>query len=94
MRKKGRTKKKKGAAFIVQREGPRTMPTYLLQIKAELEGVESLTPRSSTQWKLDIENDGHEERHGITVCGEDVIDLEGSRGTANFVIRFNKGDQQ
>ena len=79
-----------------QRGGSRitAMPTFLLQIKAELEGVESLRPRPSTQWKLDIENDAHEERHGITVSGEDELDLEGSRGTANFVIRFNKGDQQ
>lgn len=70
------------------------MPTYLLQVKAELEGVESLTPKAGNQWKLDVQNDSSEVREGITVSSLDEHELEGSRGTANFVMRFNKGDQQ
>ena len=70
------------------------MPTYLLQVKAELEGVESLTPKAGNQWKLDVQNDSSEVREAITVSSLDEHELEGSRGTANFVMRFNKGDQQ
>jgi hypothetical protein len=70
------------------------MPTYLLQVKADLEGVDSLTPKVGNQWKLDVQNDAAEVREGITVSSSDEYELEGSRGTANFVMRFNKGDQQ
>lgn len=70
------------------------MPLYLLQAKAELEGIESLTPKESIAWKLDVQNEASERREGITVCAVDEEELEGSRGTANFVVRFSKGDQQ
>ena len=70
------------------------MPLFVLQGKAELEGVEWMRPKAAITWTFDIENDAHERREGITVCSDDELELEGSRGTANFVMKFNKGDHQ
>ena len=36
------------------------MPTFVLEIKAQLEEVESLTPVEGVLWKLDIENEASE----------------------------------
>lgn len=68
------------------------MPLFVLQGKGELEGVEWMRPKAAVTWTFDIENDANERREGITVCSVDELELEGSRGTANFVMKFNKGD--
>ena len=69
------------------------MPTFLLQTKVDfLENVESLTPKPLANWKFDVENDGEERRDGITLCAADELELDGSRGTCNFSIKFNRGD--
>ena len=67
------------------------MPSFLLQAKVDLlENVEAIRPKSNANWLIDVENDAHEKREGITVCSSDEIELEGSRGTANFVVTFQK----
>jgi hypothetical protein len=68
------------------------MPTYVLSIKAELENVASLLPLNDVMWKFDITSSSSERKEGITVCPSEELELSGSRGTANFVMRW-KGDK-
>lgn len=70
------------------------MPSFLLQAKCELEGIETLSPKAHNAWQFDVQNDASEVRNGVTVSVEDSFELEGSKGTANFIVRFGKGDQQ
>ena len=72
------------------------MPVYLLQICADLENIEQLTPLPDNLWKLDIQSDGSggDTKTGITVSSADVIELEGSKGEANFVMKWNKAKGQ
>jgi hypothetical protein len=68
------------------------MPTYHLQIKAELEGIQQLQPISGHLWKMDVEGEGNT-RNGITVSESDVIELEGSKGEANYVMKWDKSSK-
>mmetsp|Transcript_6497 Transcript_6497/g.10624 ORF Transcript_6497/g.10624 Transcript_6497/m.10624 type:complete len:159 (-) Transcript_6497:166-642(-) len=64
------------------------MPTYVLSIKAELENVASLLPLNNVMWKFDIVNASSERKEGVTVCATDELELSGSRGHANFVMKW------
>ena len=55
------------------------MPLLLLQIKAELENIETMVPVEGVCWKLEIENDASE-RKVITCSSTEEEELEGSRG--------------
>jgi hypothetical protein len=68
------------------------MPIFLLKIKADLENIETLRPVEGVCWKFDIESSDGERKEGITVSSTEIIELEGSRGEANFVMRWHKGD--
>jgi hypothetical protein len=72
------------------------MPIYLLQICADLEGIEQLTPLPNNLWKLDIQSDssGGDVKKGVTVSSEDAIELDGSKGEANFVMKWPKAKAQ
>jgi hypothetical protein len=69
------------------------MPLVLLKIKAELENIAELKLVDGFALQLDIENEGSE-RKTVTVSSTDVEELEGSRGDANFVVRWGKGAPQ
>ncbi len=66
------------------------MPLFALQIKAELNNIDQIVPIENNAWKFDIRSiDGGSTRDGITVCHEDVIDVDGSsRSQANFVVKW------
>jgi hypothetical protein len=70
------------------------MPTFALEIKAILENVMSLTPIGGVLWKLDIESEGGaEKRENVTIdTGAEEQELDGSRGTAHFLMKWSKGD--
>eukprot|EP01031_Cornospumella_fuschlensis_P030473 gene30473-36832_t len=71
------------------------MPLFFLKIKAELENVRSLVPLSGNLWKFDIQSPGAADvREGITVTVEDTYPLEGSRGEANFMIKWPYTNEQ
>jgi hypothetical protein len=70
------------------------MPTYKISIKAELENIKSLSPIPNNLWKLNIRSSSGDIREGVTISEGDVIELEGSKGTANFVLRWSKAEQQ
>ena len=67
------------------------MPIFLLKIKADLENISTLRPVEGVCWKFDIESSDGERKEGITVSSTETIELEGSRGDANFVMRWHKG---
>jgi hypothetical protein len=64
------------------------MPVYALEIRATLENVSRLIPTSGNLWKFDIASSASERKEGITVGSDDDIPLEGSRGTANYVMHW------
>lgn len=70
------------------RKKAKKMTIFALQIKATLENVSKLIPISNNLWKFDIINSSGERREGITVTLEDQIELEGSRGIANYVMKW------
>ena len=68
------------------------MPSFVIEIKAELLNVASLTPVNDILWKMDIESEAGEVRENITVNPREELELEGSRGLANFVMKWSKQD--
>lgn len=68
------------------------MPVFLLKIKADLENIAELTPQFENLWKFDIKSQDGEERLGITVSKADVLELNGSKGDANYVMKWHKAD--
>lgn len=71
------------------------MPTYALEIKADLEGIARLIPNENNPWQFDIasESGGAETKEGITVSAVDDLEIEGSRGTANFIMKWRESKQ-
>ena len=72
------------------------MPTYALEIKADLEGLAKLTPLENNVWQFDISCDsggGGERKEGITVSALDELEIEGSRGHANYVMKWHTSKQ-
>ena len=69
------------------------MPIYLLQVKIEFENIKELIPILNNHWKINISNgEDSLSREGITVSKEDVYELDGSKGTANFTLKWDKKD--
>lgn len=74
-------------------QGRRTleaMPVFVAMLKCDLENVASLTPRTSNSvWTIDVKHGQSDEmREKVTIDAEDEIEIEGSRGTANLIIKF------
>lgn len=70
------------------------MPTFLLYIKADLENIASLSPVKGCSYCLDVkESAGSEQRDGVYVTAAETHDLSGSKGNANFVMKFAKGSK-
>lgn len=63
------------------------MPVYSLVFKAELEGVESLRPAQETTFCLAVAS-GSESKEGVILDPNETVEIEGSRGTANLVIKI------
>lgn len=68
------------------------MPIFLLKIKADLENIAVLSPQFENLWKFNIASQDGEERLGITVSKADVLELNGSKGDANYVMKWHKAD--
>lgn len=64
------------------------MTIYALQIRANLENISRLIPAPGNLWKFDIVSPTSERKEGITVGADDEIQLDGSRGTANYVMHW------
>eukprot|EP01035_Chromulina_nebulosa_P040978 gene40978-55379_t len=71
------------------------MPEYVVKMKAELENIQRLIPIPNNMWKMNIaSSDGADCRNGITVSRGDVLELSGSKGDANFVIKWSNSKNQ
>lgn len=74
------------------------MVFYVLKIKGDLEGIDKLIPKPGNYWKFNIAGpdgvDSGDIKKGITLCADEVVDIAGSRGEANFICRFPGSDQQ
>ncbi|KAJ8612690.1 hypothetical protein CTAYLR_002136 [Chrysophaeum taylorii] len=65
------------------------MPVFVLSIKVDLENVSSLAPKTQSVWVIDAKNGQSDEtRRGVTISAGDDFEIEGSRGTANLIIKF------
>mmetsp|Transcript_24403 Transcript_24403/g.81115 ORF Transcript_24403/g.81115 Transcript_24403/m.81115 type:complete len:173 (-) Transcript_24403:835-1353(-) len=72
------------------------MPTFVLWVKAELEGVKSLSfPFPSTTWTFDVQQAaGSETREGVVMDPEEEVELTDTKdGVANFALKF-PGDKR
>ena len=65
------------------------MVLLVLYVKAELENVASITFPRNLQWCFDVKDaQSDETKEGVFVCAEDVAEVDGSKGDANFAMRF------
>ena len=65
------------------------MVLLVLYVKAELENVASITFPRNLQWCFDVKDaQSDESKEGVFVCAEDVAEVDGSKGDANFAMRF------
>ena len=65
------------------------MVLLVLYVKAELENVASITFPGNLQWCFDVKDaQSDETKEGVFVCAEDVAEVDGSKGDANFAMRF------
>ncbi|EOD04711.1 hypothetical protein EMIHUDRAFT_67955 [Emiliania huxleyi CCMP1516] len=72
------------------------MPTFVLWVKAELEGVKSLSfPFPSTTWTFDVQQAaGSETREGVVMDPEEARrTATAGDGVANFALKF-PGDKR
>ena len=70
------------------------MPIYHLKIKAELENIEYLKKIPNNLWKFDVISTGGDTKEGVTVSEEDIIELDGSKGEANYIMKWTGSNQQ
>ena len=67
------------------------MPIFLLKIKADLENIDEIICRPDNLWQFNIASstDPSDTRDGITVSEMDAIELNGSKGEANYVMMMD-----
>ncbi|DBB17979.1 hypothetical protein WJX82_000373 [Trebouxia sp. C0006] len=67
------------------------MVVFLLQIKASLENVAKISLPEGHEYCIDVKNStGDDQREGVRVTSTDEQDLPGSRGVANFALKWVK----
>ena len=61
----------------------------VLYVKAELENVASITFPSDIQYRFDVKDaQSDEAKQGVYLCADEVAEVDGGRGDANFAMRF------
>lgn len=71
------------------------MVLFLLCVKADLEGISSLQLPPGTQYCLTVKDSaGEDTRSGVYVSADEVHELAGSRGVANFVLKWAKDSKR
>ncbi|KAL0028673.1 hypothetical protein WJX79_009914 [Trebouxia sp. C0005] len=67
------------------------MVVFLLQIKASLENVAKISLPEGHEYCIDVKNStGEDQREGVRVTSTHEQDLPGSRGVANFALKWVK----
>mmetsp|Transcript_82419 Transcript_82419/g.267018 ORF Transcript_82419/g.267018 Transcript_82419/m.267018 type:complete len:171 (-) Transcript_82419:122-634(-) len=70
------------------------MPFYGLFMKAELENVEKITCPEDIVWTLDVRHSaGTDVREKITINAQEEFEIPNSKGTANFMVKFEGAKQ-
>eukprot|EP00903_Cladosiphon_okamuranus_P010819 g10221.t1 len=71
------------------------MPVFVLKIKCELDNVASMQADENNKWILTMQSpDEGERREHVEVTKARNEELEGSRGTANFVVKWQGAKKQ
>mmetsp|Transcript_39587 Transcript_39587/g.79945 ORF Transcript_39587/g.79945 Transcript_39587/m.79945 type:complete len:159 (-) Transcript_39587:177-653(-) len=68
------------------------MPKFALRVKCELDNVGKITWNPDNQWALLVQHPQTQERCEAYFCLGDDMELTGSRGTANFIKKWD-GEQ-
>nr|CEL68361.1 TPA: C1orf123, related [Neospora caninum Liverpool] len=70
------------------------MVVIVLRMKAELENVESVEIPAGHTWVLDVKQPaGEDVRERVTVSESETQEIPNSRGTANFLVRWDGSKQ-
>ena len=65
------------------------MVLLVLYVKAELENIGSITFPGNIQYCFDVKDaQSDEEKKGVYLCADEIAEIDGSKGDANFVMRF------
>ena len=65
------------------------MVVFVLYVKAELENIASIKLKEDVRWCMDVKQANSDEiREGVFVSAAEEHELTGSRGTANFVLKW------
>ncbi|CAM9359797.1 unnamed protein product [Discosporangium mesarthrocarpum] len=71
------------------------MPIFVLYVKCDMENVASMKADQLNKWMLTVESpDKSERREGVEVTRARNEELDGSRGTANFTIKWPGAKKQ
>lgn len=66
-----------------------TMPLQTLRLAASFEGIESVAPAEGVRWCVTLRDCASgEEKEGVFICADEEHELEGSRGVANFAMKW------
>jgi len=65
------------------------MVLLVLYVKAELENIGSIKFPANLQYCFDVKDaQSDEEKKGVYLCADEVAEIDGSKGDANFAMRF------
>jgi hypothetical protein len=65
------------------------MVLLVLYVKAELENIGSIKFPANLQYCFDVKDaQSDEEKKGVYLCADEIAEIDGSKGDANFVMRF------
>jgi hypothetical protein len=65
------------------------MVLLVLYIKCELENIGSITFPGNIQYLFDVKDAQSDEvKTGVYLCADEIAEIDGSKGDANFVMRF------
>ena len=65
------------------------MVLLVLYVKAQLENVASITFPADYNYCFDVKDaQSDEEKNGVFVCRDEVVEIDGSKGDTNFAMRF------
>eukprot|EP00877_Chromochloris_zofingiensis_P005867 jgi/Chrzof1/1533/Cz10g11130.t1 len=71
------------------------MPVFLLYVKGDLEHVAKITIPQDFRFNIDVqESAGTETRNGVYVTAAEDHELSGSKGTANYVMKWAKDSRK
>jgi hypothetical protein len=85
----------KGVKTLISLRTEPVMVLILLEVRAELDNVNSIRLPKGTTYTLTVKNSsGEDTREGVEVSSADEVELAGSRGTANFALKWARDARQ